>query len=131
MAVQALILEPNPQHRRVLIEYLRRLPGMALIGVAATVEEALALCRLRCPSVILAGLGPSLKHGLEIIRTLKECLPQAQILVLLDVDDERYRQAAYAQGATFCVAKTALGRQLGSTLQGLQRAEAPSGSERP
>lgn len=131
MVVQTLILERNPLQRRLLIEFLRRQPGMALVGIAATLEEALALCRSRRPNLVVASLNPALRQGLEAIRTLKESLPQAQILVLLDVDDERYRRAALGQGATFCVAKTALRGKLGSALQSLQREGIASSSDSP
>jgi two-component system response regulator NreC len=130
MAVEALVLESNLLHRRFLIEFLRRQPGTALVGVAATLDEALAICRLRRPNLVVASLSPAPRHGLEIIRTFKDCLPQAHIVVLLDVDDERYRQAALDQGATFCVAKTALRWQLGPTLEGLQHEVTPSAGER-
>ena len=127
MAVQTLILEPNLLQRRLLVEFLARQPGMALVGVASTLEEALALCRSRCPDLVMAGLGPGLSHGLETIREIKDCQPQALILVLLDMDDEHYRAAARQQGAAYCVAKTALGRQLGSTLENVRREVSPSG----
>jgi DNA-binding NarL/FixJ family response regulator len=126
MAVQTLILEPNLLQRRLLIEFLARQHGMSLVGVASTLEETLALCRSRRPDLVVAGLGPALHHGLEIIRTIKECLPQALILVLLDMDDEHYREAARKQGATYCVAKTAVARQLGSTLEDVRREVSPS-----
>lgn len=126
MTVQTLILEPNVLQRRLLIEFLRRQPGMALVGVASTLEEALALCRSRGPDLVVAGLGPALRHGLETIRKIKECLPRAQVLALLDMDDEHYRNAAREQGATFCVAKTALGKQLGWTLEHVRSEASPS-----
>jgi len=126
MAVQTLILEPNLLQRRLLIEFLARQPGMALVGVASTLEETLALCRSREPDLVVAGLGPALSHGLETIREIKECLPRALVLVLLDMDDEHYREAARQQGATYCVAKTALGRQLGWTLENVRREVSPS-----
>jgi DNA-binding NarL/FixJ family response regulator len=130
MAVEVLIVESNPLHRRFLIEFLRRQPGTALVGVAATLDEALAICRSRRPNLVVASLSPVLRRGLEIIRAFKDCLPEAHIAVLLDVDDERYRQAALDQGARFCVAKTALRWQLGPTLEGLQHEAASSASER-
>jgi DNA-binding NarL/FixJ family response regulator len=79
---------------------------------------------------VVASLGPTPRHGLEIIRTFKECLPEAHIVVLLDVDDERYRQAALDQGARFCVAKTALRWHLAPTLEDLQHEAARSAGER-
>jgi DNA-binding NarL/FixJ family response regulator len=126
MAVQTLILEPNLLQRRLLIEFLARQPGMALVGVASSLEETLALCRSRGPDLVVAGLGPALSRGLETIREIKDCLPQTLILALLDMDDEHYREAARQQGATYCVAKTALGRQLGSTLEDVRREVSPS-----
>ena len=74
MIVQALILERNPLQRRLLIEFLRRQPGLALVAIAATLEEALALCRSRCPNLVVASLSPAIRQGLETIRTLKENL---------------------------------------------------------
>jgi len=126
MVVQTLILEPNLLQRRLLIELLARQPGMALVGVASSLEEALALCRSREPDLVVAGLGPALSRGLETIREIKDCLPQTLVLVLLDMDDERYREAAHQQGATYCVAKTAVARQLGSTLENVRREVTPS-----
>ena len=126
MAVQTLILEPNLLQRRLLIEFLARQPGMALVGVASTLEETLALCRSLAPDLVVAGLGPALRHGLQTIREIKECQPHALILVLLDMDDEHYREAARQQGATYCVAKTAVARQLGSTLEDIRREVSPS-----
>jgi two-component system response regulator NreC len=126
MAIQTLILEPNLLQRRLLIEFLARQPGMALMGVASTLEETLALCRSRRPDLVVAGLGPALGRGLETIREIKDCQPHALILVLLDMDDEHYREAARQQGATYCVAKTAVARQLGSTLEDVRREVSPS-----
>ena len=126
MAIQTLILEPNLLQRRLLIEFLARQPGMALLGVASTLEETLALCRSRRPDLVVAGLGPALSHGLETIREIKESQPHALILVLLDMDDEHYREAARQQGATYCVAKIAVARQLGSTLEDVRREVSPS-----
>ena len=126
MAIQTLILEPNLLQRRLLIEFLARQPGLALMGVASTLEETLALCRSRRPDLVVAGLGPALGRGLETIREIKDCQPHALILVLLDMDDEHYREAARQQGATYCVAKTAVARQLGSTLEDVRREVSPS-----
>ena len=126
MAVQTLILEPNLLQRRLLIEFLARQPGMALVGVASSLEETLALCRSRGPDLVVAGLGPALSRGLETIHEIRDCLPQTLILVLLDMDDERYREAARQKGATYCVAKTAIARQLGSTLEDVRREVSPS-----
>jgi len=126
MAVQTLILEPNLLQRRLLIEFLARQPEMALVGVASSLEETLALCRSRGPDLVVAGLGPALSGGLQTIREIKDCLPQTLILALLDMDDERYREAARQQGATYCVAKTAIARQLGSTLEDVRREVSPS-----
>jgi hypothetical protein len=36
MEVQTLILEPNLLQRRLLIEFMARQPGLALVGVAST-----------------------------------------------------------------------------------------------
>ncbi len=130
MAVEVLVLESNHLHRRFLLEFLRRQPGTVLAGVADTLEEALAICRSSRPDLVVASLGPAPGQGLDIIRAFKGCLPQAHIAVLLDVDDERYRQAALNQGATFCVAKTALRWELGPTLEGLQNEAARSAGER-
>jgi len=44
----------------------------------------------------------------------------------LDMDDEHYREAARQQGATYCVAKTAVARQLASTLEVVRREVSPS-----
>ncbi len=126
MTVQTLILEPNVLQRRLLIELLRRQPGMALVGVSSTLEETLALCHARRADLVVAGLGPSPRQGLEAVRKIKECLPQTLVLVLLDVDDERYREAAHQQGATYCVAKTALAKQLTPTLEEVRREVSPS-----
>jgi DNA-binding NarL/FixJ family response regulator len=126
MPIQTLILEPNLLQRRLLIEFLARQPGMALLGVASTLEETLALCRSRRPDLVVAGLGPALSHGLETIHEIKESQPHALILVLLDMDDEHYREAARQQGATYCVAKIAVARQLGSTLEDVRREVSPS-----
>ena len=126
MLVQTLILEPNVLQRRLLIEFLARQPGMALVGATSTLEETLALCQSRRPQLVVAGFGPALPDGLETIRQIKECLPPARVLALLDMDDERYREAARQQGATYCVAKTALGSQLGSTLDNVRREVGPS-----
>jgi two-component system response regulator NreC len=126
MEVQTLILEPNLLQRRLLIEFLARQPGLTLVGVASTLEETLDLCRSLTPDLVVAGLGPALVHGLETIREIKDCQPRALVLALMDMDDERYRAAARQQGATYCVAKTALGRQLGSTLEDVRREVSPT-----
>jgi len=57
MAVQTLILEPNLLQRRLLVEFLARQPGMALVGVASSLEETWP-CRSRGPDLVVADSAP-------------------------------------------------------------------------
>jgi len=72
---------------------------IAIMGEAASGEDALLLVLRKCPDVVIADLMMPGLNGLELTRRIKEARPQTKILLLSAYTEDTYRRIASASGA--------------------------------
>ena len=87
--VHVLIADDHPVVRDGLRLLLNSVPDMAVVGEAASGEEAVALAASVQPDVILMDLKMPGLNGIEAIRRLRAELPQVQVLALSVHDEDR------------------------------------------
>jgi YesN/AraC family two-component response regulator len=71
----------------------------AIVGEAASGEEALALVLRKCPDVVIADLMMPQLNGLDLTRRIKEERPQTKILLISAYTEDTYRRIASVSGA--------------------------------
>jgi DNA-binding NarL/FixJ family response regulator len=100
-----LVVDDHAIVRHGIALLLASHPGLAICGEAGTYEEALAAAESLRPDVVLVDLTLKDRSGLDLIRELRERLPEARCLVLSMHDEADYAQRALRAGARGYVRK--------------------------
>lgn len=88
--VRVLVVDDHPLVRQGTRDILEREPGIAVVGGAATGEEAVALAEVLRPDVVMMDLGLPGMSGLEATRAIRQAHPEIKVLVLTIHDEEEY-----------------------------------------
>jgi DNA-binding NarL/FixJ family response regulator len=95
-----VVVDDDPDYLWVVRFILESGPDkIAIMGEAASGEEALVLVLRKCPDVVIADLMMPGLNGLELTRCIKEARPQTRILLLSAYTEDTYRRIASASGA--------------------------------
>ena len=95
------LIEDNPAYRRATERALRQADGKRAIHAFASCEEALAAPATNAsPEVILLDVGLPGMDGITGIARLKQCAPEASILVLTVFEDDDKIFRAICSGAS-------------------------------
>ncbi|WP_217592409.1 response regulator [Cohnella sp. GbtcB17] len=93
-------------------EELRAFPweacGAALVGEAENGAEALAMCELHAPDIVVTDIAMPIMDGLTFIRELRKKHPVTQIILLTCHGDFAYAKEAIALGASDYILKVSL-----------------------
>ena len=93
------IVEDSADIQARLARELAGVPGLKVVGVADDVQPAIAgLLALR-PDAAIVDLGLPHGSGLEVLRAVREALPDLQVVVFTNFSSEPYRAAALHAGA--------------------------------
>jgi DNA-binding NarL/FixJ family response regulator len=102
------LIEDNATFRRALIRALDQEEGFRCLGGFGSCEDAFdALSRQPAPRAVLLDVGLPGMSGIEGIPRLRECAPQAAIIVLTVFEDEDKIFRAICAGASGYLLKTA------------------------
>lgn len=119
MAETLLIVEDHDAVRRGLRNWLKvEFPDCRVIE-AASGEEAVVLTRTESPQLVIMDIRLPGMNGLEATQRIKANVPTAQIVMLTLHNDDVYRAAAAAAGASAYVPKQAASSELIPTLTAL------------
>jgi DNA-binding NarL/FixJ family response regulator len=112
----ASMMEDRPKIRVVLAEdhtlmremtrSLLELAGMEVVAEARDGVEAVEICRLQRPDVVLMDIAMPRLNGVEATRRIKQHCPSTAILVLTAYDDDQYVTALVQAGAAGYLLKT-------------------------
>jgi two-component system nitrate/nitrite response regulator NarL len=78
--------------------------GMRVV-IAANELHAVEVARRHRPSLVLMDIGRSRVNGLEALGGMMRLLPEAKIVALTEVNDQRFAKEALRRGFHGCVAK--------------------------
>ena len=105
MPVRVVLIEDNDVFRQAL-ELLLELRGdIEIVGSERHGEQAVELCRVHEPDVILLDYRLPGLDGVQVARLVREECPEVAVVVLTAAAQEREIEALLEQGAVACVGK--------------------------
>jgi DNA-binding NarL/FixJ family response regulator len=102
-----LIVDDHARFRHTARRALER-DGWIVAGEAADGAEALRAARALEPDIVVLDVGLPDMSGLEVVRLLRDGMPQLAVIVVSTQDSADYREIAVANGARGFLAKSEL-----------------------
>ncbi len=110
--IRVLVAESHSPLRHTLRKLLEHNSSLEVVAEADTEKDAVSWAVFYQPDVLLVdGDG----HNLDCFSTslsVKQRLPQIKIVLITDDDNEEYRTAAQNSGASACIAKSRMDKDL-------------------
>ncbi|MEM7313719.1 MAG: response regulator transcription factor [Planctomycetota bacterium] len=115
--IRLLLIEDHPEYREVIKLALESEKDIDLVGQAGSSERALSILKrpsesLPLPDLILLDLNLPGASGLEVLPTLRELAPQAQIIVITQSGKESDVLRAIQFGAAGYLLKSSTASQI-------------------
>ena len=104
-SIRLVIVDDHSLVRDGLRARLSVVPGLQVIGEAASGAEALRLVQADAPDVMLVDVGMRGMNGIELAAVLREHHPQIRVLMLSMYDNREYVLSAIRAGARGYVLK--------------------------
>jgi DNA-binding NarL/FixJ family response regulator len=123
--VRILIADDHPLARKGIRAMLESEPNLEVVGEAENGREALELCRLHRPEVVLMDVRMPEMDGLAATRAIKQEFPYAIVMILTSFEDPDYLSEAIEAGAAGYVLKDASQPQMIDALRGVLSGESP------
>lgn len=107
-----MIVDDHEVVRRGVAEIVDRAEGMTVVAEAASVADGLQRADLVRPRVVLVDLQLPDGTGIDVMRALREGLPETRAIVLTSFDDTGALEAALDEGAAAYLLKSARGAEI-------------------
>jgi DNA-binding NarL/FixJ family response regulator len=121
--IRVLVADDHPLFREGVVHSLATEPDIAVVGQAASGEEALDLARDLLPDVVLLDVAMPGWGGLATARKLATACPASKVIMLTVVEDEDKLLDAFAAGARGYVLKGVSARDLAAVVRSVDRGE--------
>ena len=122
-SIRVLIADDHPLFREGVAHSLTAEPDMALVGQAASGEEALSLARDLLPDVLLLDIVMPGKGGLAAAAEVAAACPATKIVMLTVSEHEDDLLAAFKAGARGYVLKGVSARDLANVVRAVAGGE--------
>lgn len=100
-----LVVDDHPAVRAALCRLLEAQPGVCVVGMASTVDEAAAIVEELQPAVTLLDISMPGEDGLHAVTMLKHLHPAGRVVMYSLHDEPAYQRAALSGGADGYVVK--------------------------
>src|SRR5689334_3995407 len=117
--MRVLIADDHTMVRESLVSVLQAAGDMQVVAQAADGVEAVEKALQTRPDVVIADLSMPRLNGLEVVRRLREALPQTKVLVLTMHGEDEYVLQAVRAGASGYLVKDSAASELLSALRSL------------
>jgi DNA-binding NarL/FixJ family response regulator len=97
--LKVFVVEDAAEVRKRITAMLRTIPGVAVVGEAESVREAIKGVPASRANVLLLDLQLADGNGLDVLSALKPEHPALRVIVLSNFATAPYRQASLAAGA--------------------------------
>ncbi|HEX5617979.1 MAG TPA: response regulator transcription factor [Solirubrobacteraceae bacterium] len=123
--ISVLAADDHPLARAGLQQLLGTLDGIALVGVAASADEAVRLAVEHAPDVVLMDIEMPGKDGIQATRELLAERPGTPVVILTSFSDRDRILAALDAGAVGYVLKDAQPDELARAIEAAAAGQAP------
>lgn len=127
--MRVVLIEDQRRTREGLVSLIHGSPGMQVVGQYGSAAEALPRVGAAAPDVILTDLGLPGMSGIELVRRLRDLLPQVPILVLTVYGDDQQVFNALCAGACGYLLKDVEPARLLAAIRELHEGGAPMSPE--
>jgi DNA-binding NarL/FixJ family response regulator len=117
--MRVLIADDHTMVRESLVSVLQAETDIQVVAQAADGIEALEKAILTRPDVVIADLSMPRLNGIEVVRRLREALPDTRVLVLTMHQEDEYVLQAVRAGASGYLVKDSAAAELLSALRSL------------
>ena len=117
--MRVLIADDHTMVRESLVSVLQAAGDVQVVAQAADGIEALELALQTRPDVVVADLSMPRLNGLEVVRRLREALPQTRVLVLTMHQEDEYVLQAVRAGASGYLVKDSAASELLAAVRNL------------
>jgi DNA-binding NarL/FixJ family response regulator len=118
--IKVLIADDHRDFRKVVHDFLDRLPNVSVVGEATDGDEAIKKVEKLFPDVVLMDISMPLMNGIEATRIIKQRWPATKVLIATNHDDPMYRKQALEARADGFILKGSMKPSLEATF-GVQR----------
>lgn len=115
--ITVMIIDDHEVVRRGIAEVVERADGMTVVAEAASVADAVRRANLVRPQVLLVDLQLPDGTGLDVMRALRESLPESRCVVLTSFDDDDALAEALEVGAAAYLLKTVRGAEIADVVR--------------
>lgn len=105
--IRVLVVDDHPMIRRGIVSLLNQNPSIATVGEAGHGDEALALCHVYQPDIVLIDIMMPKVNGLQATQRILDELPNIRIIALTSVNDEDTILKMLRAGASAYLSKDA------------------------
>jgi two-component system response regulator NreC len=123
MSIRILIADDHGLMRAGLRSILEDEPTIEVVGEASNGEEALYLAGQLAPDIVILDIGMPGADGIKTTRTMKQMLPQTQVLILTVYEEESLLREAIKAGASGYLIKRAVEEDLLSAINAVSRGD--------
>src|ERR1051326_909541 len=97
--IRVLLIEDEGLLRSTLAELLRFQPDMEVVGEAPDGEHGLKVAHAQRPDAVLTDIAMPRMDGIAATKAIKEALPETNVVVLTNHDDDEHVFNALKAGA--------------------------------
>lgn len=121
LPLTVLVADDHEDFRRVVHEFLDRLPNISVVGEASNGKEAVAQVERLHPDIVLMDISMPLQNGLEATRIIKKRWPLTKVVIATMHDNPLYRSQAHEAKADEFILKSTLKPNLVAALNSYTR----------
>ncbi len=115
--INILVVDDHALIRKGLIKLLENSSGMKVSGEADTGEQAIKMARRKHFDLVLLDLSLPDKHGMDVLKLLKEDHPGIKVIVLTMFPEDQYGMRALKAGAAGYINKQSAPEKLVGAIQ--------------
>lgn len=110
--IDVLLIDDHRMFSDALELLLKGEESLNMIGAAENAEDALEMCKERCPGVVLMDIDLPGMDGIQATRRVKQICPEAQVVIITALQQPELISRAIEAGACGYVPKTHAADQL-------------------
>lgn len=104
-AIRVVVADDHEMMRLGLNVFFQAFDDLELVGEAANGDEAIQLCSIKKPNVLLIELGLRRVNAIEVIRRVHQTYPDIYVIALVNLGEEPLIGVAMEAGAYCCLLK--------------------------